>query len=384
MQLLRLVPIAIGVVFCVVILSSCSSLNKISNPNNIGSLRFINEYIFPNGRQLDGTTIGGLSGIDFDPKTNQYYLICDDPSARGDARFYTAKINITENGIDSVDFTAVTILRNRNGVPYPDINKDRVHSADLEAMRYDPTRNEMIWSSEGQRRPVEKEMQDAEIVIISPDGRYKDSFELPSNLHVHEGELGPRHNSVLEGLSFDEDYSHVYISVEEPLYEDGPKAGTGDSTSWVRFMKFNRTIRKQVAQYAYEISSIPYPAVPPGAFKVNGVSDILYIGHDQFIVIERAYSTGREPSDIRIYLADAIGAEDISGNPSLKKQPVKKPIRKKLILDLNKSLNRYIDNIEGVTFGPLLPNNHRTLIFVSDNNFNSKQKNQFFLYEMLP
>jgi hypothetical protein len=380
----RLVPIAIWIIFPIVLLTSCSTSKKISRQNNIGSLRFINEYVYPNGRELNGTTIGGLSGIDYDPKTSQYYLICDDPSARGSARFYSARINITEKGIDSVEFTGVTILKNRNGVPYPDINKDRIHSADLEAMRYDPTRNEMIWSSEGQRRPREKEMQDAEIVIISPDGQYKDSFELPANLHVHTTENGPRHNSVLEGLSFDEDYSHVYISLEEPLYEDGPKAGTGDSTSWVRFLKFDRSTRKQVAQYAYEISAVPYPADPPGAFKVNGVSDILYIGHNQFIVIERAYSSGRKPSDIRVYLADANGAVDISRNPSLKDQPAAKPISKKLILDMNKSLDRYIDNIEGVTFGPLLANGHRTLIFVSDNNFDITQKNQFFLYEILP
>jgi hypothetical protein len=384
MQLYRQAPIAIGIIFSIFLFTSCATSKKISRQNNIGSLHFINEYNFPNGRQLHGTTIGGLSGIDYDPKTNQYYLICDDPSAQGSARFYTAKINFTEKGIDSVEFTGVTILKNRYGVPYPDINKDRIHSADLEAMRYDPTRNEMIWSSEGQRRPQEKEIQHAEIVIISPDGQFKDSFELPANLHFHETEKGPRHNNVLEGLSFNEDYSHVFISVEEPLYEDGPKAGTGDSTSWVRFLEFDRSTRKQVAQFAYEISAVPYPADPPGAFKVNGVSDILYIGHNQFIVIERAYSSGRLPSDIRVFLADATGAEDISGNPSLKDQPAVKPIRKKLMIDLNKSLNRYIDNIEGVTFGPLLPNGHRTLIFVSDNNFGDRQKNQFFLFELIP
>lgn len=379
MQLNRLVFILF-----VALLASCTPFQKISKQNSIGSLRFINEYDYPNSHQLDGTTIGGLSGIDYDPKTSQYYFICDDPSSRGASRFYTARINLDEKGIDSVNFTSVTILKNKNGVPYPDINKDRIHSADLEAMRYDPTRNEMIWSSEGQRRPVEKQFQDPEIVIVSPNGQYKDSFELPANLHIQPAELGPRHNSVLEGLSFDEDYSHIYVSVEEPLYEDGPRAGTGDSTAWVRFLKFDRNTRKQVAQYAYEIGAIPYPANPPGAFKVNGISDILYIGNNQFIVIERAYSTGRAPSDVRVYLADATGAEDISANPSLKNQPAKKPIKKKLIIDMNKSLDRYIDNIEGVTFGPLLPNNHRTLLFVSDNNFDERQKNQFFLYEIIP
>jgi hypothetical protein len=42
----------------------------------------------------------------------------------------------------------------------------------------------------------------------------------------------------------------------------------------------------------------------------------------------------------------------------------------------------YIDNIEGVTFGPDLPNGHKTLIFVSDNNFSKEQKTQFLLFEV--
>lgn len=47
-------------------------------------------------------------------------------------------------------------------------------------------------------------------------------------------------------------------------------------------------------------------------------------------------------------------------------------------------LDRYIDNIEGVTFGPILPNGHRTLIFVADNNFSGRQKTQFLLFEVIP
>ncbi len=47
------------------------------------------------------------------------------------------------------------------------------------------------------------------------------------------------------------------------------------------------------------------------------------------------------------------------------------------------TLDLFIDNIEGVTFGPVLPNGHRTLIFVADNNFAAKQKSQFLLFEIL-
>ncbi len=141
-------------------------------------------------------------------------------------------------------------------------------------------------------------------------------------------------------------------------------------------------MKQCVAQYAYQVDAVPYPANPPGAFKINGVSDILYIGKNQFIVIERGYSTGRIPSDVRIYLADARYAEDISAT-ALDITPVKRPVTKKLLLDFN-SLGRFIDNIEGVTFGPTLPNGHRTLLFVADDNFAAKQKSMFLLFEVLP
>jgi len=95
MQLNRLVFILFVALF-----ASCTPFQKISKQNSIGSLRFINEYDYPNSHQLDGTTIGGLSGIDYDPKTSQYYFICDDPSSRGASRFYTARINLNEKGID--------------------------------------------------------------------------------------------------------------------------------------------------------------------------------------------------------------------------------------------------------------------------------------------
>ena len=63
--------------------------------------------------------------------------------------------------------------------------------------------------------------------------------------------------------------------------------------------------------------------------------------------------------------------------------PVTKPVKKKLLLNMD-DLKIYTDNIEGVTFGPTLANGHRTLIFISDNNFASFEKTQLLLFEILP
>ncbi|MDP4262109.1 MAG: esterase-like activity of phytase family protein [Bacteroidota bacterium] len=379
-----LLPVIIAVV-----LTACYSSHQSTGKtaaSSIREIRLINEYVFPSNVSFKNTIIGGLSGIDHDTKRDLYYMNSDDPSSKGPTRYYTARILISEKGIDTVEFIDVNPLLNPQGQPFADITKDRTHSADVEAIRYDPKRDELIWSSEGQRivRPGQQpELEDPAIVIMDRSGHYKDSFALPANMHIQAEEKGPRHNSVFEGVTFDENYRYVYVSVEEPIYEDGPRAGLGDSTAWIRILKFDRRSKKQVAQFAYQVDPIPYPANPPGAFKINGVSDIMYIGNDKFLVIERAYSTGRIETDVRLYIADAKYAQDISSIASLESLSTKRPVTKKLLLDMN-SLGRYIDNIEGATFGPVLPNGHQSLVLVSDDNFDKRQKNQFFLFEVIP
>lgn len=51
--------------------------------STIKNLSFIGEALFPARTQtLDGTTIGGLSGLTYDAVNNRYYAITDD---RGDS-----------------------------------------------------------------------------------------------------------------------------------------------------------------------------------------------------------------------------------------------------------------------------------------------------------
>ena len=77
------------------------------------------------------------------------------------------------------------------------------------------------------------------------------------------------------------------------------------------------------------------------------------------------------------------GATDISGTLSLSDAPPAKPLSKKLLLNMD-DLGMYVDNIEGISFGPTLPNGHKTLLLVADNNFVAIEKTQFFLFEIVP
>ena len=367
------------------LLASCTSSKKIvtSDPGSVYQLKFLDEYDVANARQFKETTIGGLSGIDYDTKNDIYYMISDDRSAINPARFYTAKILVKEDRIDSVEFINVSTLLQKDGKPYPNSKQDPFHTPDPEEIRYDLADDEIVWSSEGERKPENNVLEDPAVIVVDRNGNYKDSFELPANMHMHATENGPRQNSVFEGLSFSADHKYLFVSVEEPIYEDGPRAGANDSTAWIRILKFDTEKRKQVAQYAYRIEPVAYPAVPANAFKINGVSAILWAGENKLFVVERSFSSGRLSCTVRVFLADLNDATDIADTNSLQAQPAVKAVSKKLLLNMD-DLGRYIDNIEGVTWGPSLSNGHPSLLFLADNNFSPLEKTQLVLFEVIP
>ncbi len=363
---------------------SCAPVKKLTQTTaGITSLRYIGQYEIPFNLKYKNTTVGGLSGIDYDTKTGLYYMICDDRSNKNPARFYTARVLFNQSKIDTVIFTGMKYLLQQNGAVYPNTKQDRFHTPDPEAMRYNPINEQLIWSSEGERIVNAKDtvLENPAITSISAMGEFKDSFPLPANLTMHVTENGPRKNSVLEGMSFADGYNTLFISVEEPLYEDGPGADVTDNNAYTRIYKFAVAGKYNLAQYAYKLSPVAYPAVPETAVKINGITDILSIGNNKLLVIERSFSTGRLPCTIKLFITDLNGATDIS-KMTLKNNNDFIPAEKKLLLNMD-DLGIYTDNIEGVTFGPLLPNGHKTLLFIADNNFNPLEKAQILLFEVI-
>ena len=346
-------------------------------------VHYLGEYNVSYNMNFRNTVVGGLSGIDYDALHNEYYLISDDRSDNNPARFYTAKIFFTPAGIDSVNFTGVQSMLQSNGSVYPNKKQDRLHTPDPEDIRYNAANGMLVWSSEGERiiRAKDTVLEDPSINLIATNGKYVGSFPLPSNMHMHATEQGPRQNGVFEGLSFADDYKTLFVSVEEPLYEDGPRAELTDNNAFIRILKFNTKTKKNTAQYAYKLEPVAHAPDPATGFKVNGVPDILSIGNNKLLVIERSFSTGRAACTIKVFITDYSQATDIS-NQTLKGNQNFIPVSKKLLMNMD-DLGIYIDNIEGVCFGPLLPNGHKTLLFISDNNFSEIQKTQLMLFELI-
>ncbi len=362
-------------------LSSCAQ----PSVHSIDSLRYLGSYEVPFNQPFKGTTIGGLSGIDYDSKSNRYFLISDDRSALEPARFYTATINVNKGGIDTVIFSGVQIMLRENGQPYPGAKQDRANTPDPESIRYNALTNQLLWTSEGERTINQKDtiLQNPSITIMDLSGKHTGIFPLPGNLGMRKTSLGPRQNGTLEGLTFADNYNTLYANIEEPLYEDGPRADLRPSRAWIRIYQFDASEKKNIAQYAYALEPVAYPAILPTAFKVNGAPEILALDKNKLLVVERSFSTGRLPCTIKVFLADLSHATNVISNPSFEENPPTALVAKRLLLNMDK-LDIYIDNVEGVTVGPTLPNGHQTLVFVTDNNFNSLERTQFLLFEVIP
>ncbi len=359
---------------------SCTAPKSLSVKRLTG-LQFIGEYLLPDSTNFGGTRVGGLSSIDYDPQNDLYYLISDDRSEYNPARYYTAKIFFSAKAIDSINFQRVTLLQQKDSGFYPNKKQDSLHVPDPEGLRINGKTGEFVWTNEGERivKTGYAILQNPSVNLVGKNNLLEDTFALPANLRVSIKEQGPRRNGVFEGLAFADDFKTLYVNVEEPLYEDGPRAGTGDSTAWIRIIKFDVKTKLPKAQYAYKLDPVVKEPVPKDAFEINGVPDILALNNHQLLVTERSFSAGYITCNVRVYLVELNGAEDVSGTASLLKTPPQKPLQKTLVVNMdNLGINIY--NIEGATVGPRLPDGKRSLVLVADDNFSGKEKTQFLLF----
>lgn len=359
------------------------AVNDLNQLRSVGSLKMIGEQRIPFNEEFKGTVVGGLSGLRYNSKNDTWVMISDDRSNNNPARFYNAQLNYDINHFHSIKLTNMNFFKQPNGTNYPNQTQYTDQGGevpDFESIALDPINGSIWYTSEGDRNlGLNPFVRQATI-----DGQYLSTLPLPEIFKVTPTqETGPRNNMVFEGSTFATDGNSLWVSLEGPLYQDGP-VPTTDSGAFSRITQYNRA-GNILAQYAYPIDLIP-EAPGPGKYADNGVTEILAINTHQFLLIERAGVQGEDGSFknyIRLYEIDINGASDISNIDSLQESKFK-PVKKRLILDLNTLGLSKLDNIEGISWGPKLANGNNSLVLVSDNNFNSSQVTQFLAFEVLP
>jgi hypothetical protein len=342
-------------------------------------LRYLGQQIVPTGHRHESTEVGGLSGLDFDAERGLFYAISDDRSR--EARFYTLTLDLSKfnrqigPGMAGVRFAGVHHLLDRDGKRFEG------RSVDPEAIRLHPQAKTLLWSSEGDPRkdiaPFLREM------TLAAEPRR--DFALPPQFLGTPGRArGVRNNLAFESLALTPTGKRMLAATENALAQDGPQSSRR-SGSACRVLVIDHASGAVVAQHVYAVDAVVAPSLLPNGLETNGLSELLAVDEDLFIAVERSYSAGSRLS-IRLYLTRAAGATDVSALDALQGATYRS-MEKTLLLDLDQLTNDdgtqlWLDNIEAISFGPRLPNGNRTLILLSDNNFQNSQQTQFLAFEI--
>jgi hypothetical protein len=338
--------------------------------------RFLGEQRLPHKTQIDGTTLGGLSGIDRDPRTGTWYFISDDRWRYQPARFYTGRLDFSRSGaFTGVRVEGVTTLRRPDGTPYPAYGKPE--SADPESIRYDPWSRRLLWAHEGDRpddRNPDIPVSDLFVRWSTPKGRHLGELPIPRNLKLTDTSKGPRRNFGFESLTLTR--RSITAVVEGPRFEDG-RPPTVDRGAPARITVWSRDGRVR-GQYAYPIDPLPAAPVPPTGHTDTGVSEILAIDDSRYLALERSWIEGVNYR-VKLYEVDLRSATNVLDRGSLSSGLPYQAVRKRLVLDLSER-HRPTQNLESLAWGPRLRTGECTLVIGSDDNFDDREVTQFLAY----
>lgn len=343
-------------------------------------LRLIGEQRLAPGLRFDGGIAGGLSGLDYDARTGDWIAASDDRA--GPARMYTFKLDYSPTGFAPPRLTAVAALAAPPGRSYRPAQPGLPASADvpdIEALRVDPRDGSIWFASEGSR---ELGMQPF-VRHAARGGAHLGELALGDGFRVFpDRQHGVRNNRSIEGLAFAPGGQSLWIALEAPLYQDGEPASREQGAP-VRLTRMDR-MGKVEAQYAYRLD--PISADPaPGMAADNGVAELLAIDEKRLLVLERS---GIQSTDrgfrfvVRLFEADLGEASDIASVGALAGARYQ-VVRKRLVLDMA-TLGINVGNLEAMAWGPLLAGGKRSLVLLSDDNFDPASGSQFLAFEADP
>jgi hypothetical protein len=198
---------------------------------------------------------------------------------------------------------------------------------------------------------------------------------------------GRQANRGMEGLAISPDGTTLYGIMQNALLQDGALTpGTTD-----RAGLNNRIVKIDVAtgethEYVYRIEA---------ANRGQGVSEILAINDHEFLVLERdnrswLAAEPQAPTRKWIYRIDLTDATDVSGMtlPSGTLPEGIQPVHKDLFINLldpdfglqNNDARAIAEKIEGLAWGPDLPDGRHLLYVISDNDLVPTLSTQIFAF----
>jgi hypothetical protein len=325
----------------------------------------------------DGTPHNRLgafgSAIAYTGKGNRYILLPDRGPGDGHTdyhcRFHVMEITPPPAGSRAlqVKLLETILLRDEKGRAFVGSEKAFDVRDPAQTLRLDP---EGVRASRAGTLYISDEYGPF-IYEFSREGRRLRSLPVPAKFEVVHPKAsaaeelkanlsGRVPNRGFEGLAISPDGGKLFAALQSPLIQDGGRHGTN-----VRILELNLKTNA-TREFLYQLVDVD-----------NMLNEILAINDHEFLVIERDYRVGTKARFKKIVKIDIARASDISAIESLPKTgtpPDVQPVRKSPFIDL---LNprfglvgrSFPEKVEGLAFGPDLPDGRHLLVVTTDNDF---------------
>ena len=321
-----------------------------------------------------GPPFGGISGLAPTGQPGEYYAVSDD---RVGHRLY--RVRVTGEG-------ATFRVEPLEMIPLDPAE----HGPRLDPEAIVVTGDgDLLISSEGRGRQVPH--VPPAIAQYSPRGAFVRRLEIRDRYLADvdsERTRGVRDNAGFESLALSPSGQRLYTATETALLQDGDTV-TFDHGTTARLLEFipDGSTFVPRREFAYPLDALGIAPFTPG-INVAGVVELLALSDDELLALERTFievaGQRRGINDIRLYHVSVGGSDDVSAIDSLRSAAAVTPVRKRLVLDLSAleglpSELTTLDNFEGLARGPTLADGSRSLLIVSDDNFNKTQRTWFLL-----
>jgi hypothetical protein len=208
------------------------------------------------------------------------------------------------------------------------------------------------------------------------------------NTELLGNSAGRQGNRGMEGLAISPDGRTLFGIMQNALIQDhGLNPGTTDRLGMNNRMLKIDLLTGETHEYVYVLDAIN---------RGQGVCEILAINDHEFLVVERDNRSNLQtppqaPTRKTIYKIDLTGATDVSGIASLPAGALPAgvtPVSKQLfinLLDPDLNLAATIpEKIEGLAWGPDLPDGRHVLYVISDNDLNPSLATQIYAFAIDP
>jgi hypothetical protein len=333
-----------------------------------GAFAFPPSAVFPPG----GARFGGLSGLAPAGTPGEYFAVSDDRIAH---RLYRIRVSGTGPSFRADVLETITLD-----------SSERALRLDPEAIVVMRT-GDLLIASEG--RGTEAARVPPAIAQYSRTGRFLRQLPIPDRF-LPDGAPTPtrgvRGNAGFESLTLSPSGRRLFTATETALAQDGERVSFDHGTT-ARLLEYvaDGGTFVPAREFAYPLDAMDAAPFTAGA-TAAGIVELLALSDDELLALERTFIEAagqrRGINRIRLYRVSTRGADDVSAIDSLVGAASVRPARKTLVLDLSEltglsSELSTLDNFEGLAEGQRLPDGSRSLLLVSDDNFNQAQRTWF-------